>query len=205
MEKLGLKFKIPNLKFAARRPLSEKGVTIIEALMVMAVIGFVMSLISVLAYTGVSAWQKQSVRIQLESQAQNFMYVLSYNLRQAQPGSVAISNYPGEMNESMISFTLTNGSNPVSIYLKTIKNAAGTVMDRQVFLSEPRYKNAATPTPTYATGGELLATNVVSLYFTFPKISDTSRVLANIALQKSPMKNKLPVIYQAQQVIYVRN
>ena len=67
--------------------LSDHGVTIIEALMVMAVVGFIMALLAVLASTGVTAWQKQSIRIQMESQSQAFMYLLTQKLRQAQPGT----------------------------------------------------------------------------------------------------------------------
>lgn len=168
--------------------------------MVLGVIGFIMSLIAVLAYTGVSAWQKQSARLQLESQSQNFMYVLTEKLRQAQPGTVQISNYAGEMNESMITFTQSGQGSPVSIYLKSLKGSGGAV-DRQVWMFEP----AGPATPVYSAQGQLLAANVVSLYFTYPNISDTSRILVNLSMQKVPFKNKPPVYYQAQEVVYVRN
>src|SRR5437016_4427137 len=83
------KLKTQNLK------LNEKGVTLIEVMMVIGIIGFVMSLIATLSFVGMRAWQKQNARVKLESQAQNFIYILSYDLRQAQAGTVAISNYPG--------------------------------------------------------------------------------------------------------------
>lgn len=172
--------------------------------MVLGVIGFIMSLIAVLAYTGVTAWQKQTVRLAMENQAQSFFYVLTEKLRQAQPSSVAISNYAPttEMNMSMITFTETNQTNPVSIYLKTVKGT-GSIQDRQIWLLDPEYVTN-TSTASYS-GGQVLASNVVSLYFTYPKISDTTRIQVSLSMEQYPFKNKPPVDYQATQVIYVRN
>ena len=183
---------------------NDRGVTIIEALMVLGVIGFIMSLIAVMAFTGMTAWQKQSVRLKLENQAQNFMYVLSDKLRQAQPGSVLITNYSGEMSNSMITFTQVNQSHPVSIYLQTV-NGTGGAKDRKVWMFEPVSNGAPTPTYSYSAQGQILATNVVSLYFTYPKIADNTRIQVSISLEQYPFKNKPPVNYQATEIIYVRN
>jgi len=180
--------------------LNSRGQSLIEALIVVGVIAFVMGLVLVLANTGLTAWQKQSARVNLESYAQHVMTVLSYNLHQAQPGTVSMPKYPGELNESQISFKLIGSSNPVSMYLKSVLTSSGAVADRQVIFTEPK---GNTTTPAYTP--VVLAANVISLYFTYPKISDTSRVLVNIALQSTPLKNKSPVIYQSQEVIYIRN
>lgn len=207
-----LKFSILNFKFRKffrlenqtkkhrhlKSPLNDRGITIIEALMVMAVIGFIMSLIATLAYFGVTAWQKQSTRLQLESQAQSFMYILTEKLRQAQPGTVSISNYSGEMNESLITFTMVGQTNPVSIYLKTTTGTGGAE-DRKIWMFEP------SSTGTYLPGGQMLASNVISLYFTYPSSSDSQRVIASISLQKYPLKNKAPVTYADQETIYIRD
>lgn len=200
-----LKLRTQNLELSGgRKRLSEEGVTIIEALMVMAVIGFVMSLIATLAWFGVSSWQKQSTRIQIETQAQGFFYILTEKLRQAQPSTVSISNYPGEMNESMITFTPTNQSSPISIYLKTLTGPGGQITDRQILMFEPEYA-VNTAVASYSAGGQVLASNVVSLYFTYPMISDTSRIMVSLSQEKYPFKNKPPVNFQSTQVIYVRN
>jgi type II secretory pathway pseudopilin PulG len=171
----------------------------VEMLIVVGIIGLAMALLAKMTLAGLRAWEKQWSRLKLERQAQSFMYALSYNLRQAQPGTVAISNYPGEMNNSMITFTLVNGSNPVSFYLKTLKSGT-RIMERQVVFYEP-YGN--TTTPSYAP--KVLASDVLSLYFTYPKISDTTRVIANISLYSTPLKNQDPVFFQSQETVYVRN
>lgn len=188
--------RIPTPK---RTQLDEKGVTIVEVMMVVGIIGFVMAIISTLSYVGVTSWQKQKARTQLETQSQNFMYVLSYQLRQADPSTIAISNVSGEMNNSLIVFTPVGKSNPVSVYLRTLKDAGGNVLTRQAVYSEPL---GNTVTPTYSQNA--LATNVLSLYFTFPKITDTSRVLVNLALQTYPFKNKEPVYIQSQEMVDIR-
>ncbi|HJT24138.1 MAG TPA: hypothetical protein VJ873_06145 [bacterium] len=171
--------------------------------MVMGVIGFIMSLIAVMAYTGVTAWQKQSTRLQMENQAQNFMYILTEKLRQAQPGTVSISNVSGEMNESEIYFNLVGQNNPVTFCLKTVTGTGGA-QDRKILFFDPEYTGNTT-TATYLAGGQVLASNVISLYFTYPNVSDTSRILVSLSLQKYPFKNKPPVYYQASEEVYVRN
>jgi Tfp pilus assembly protein PilE len=183
-----------------KRRLDEKGVTIVEVMMVVGIIGFIMALISTLSYVGVTAWQKQKTRVKLETQSQNFMYVATYQLRQANPSSIAISNLAGEMNNSLIVFTPSGKSNPVSIYLKTLKNSSGQVLARQAVYSEPL---GNTVTPTYSQN--VVATDVMSLYFTFPKITDTSRVLINLSMQAYPFKNKAPVYIQSQEMVNIRN
>jgi len=131
------------------------------------------------------------------------MYILPYDLRQAQPGAVTITTAPGETQpNSMIVFTLANASSPVSVYLKTITSASGKVSDKLALLSEPVSIGG---TPTYLSGQQVLASNLVSLYFTYPSSIDTSRVIANLAQQKTPFKNKVPVQVQSQEIINVRN
>jgi hypothetical protein len=177
--------------------LDEKGVTIVEVMMVVGLIGFIMGIISTLSYVGVTAWQKQKTRTQLESQAQSFMYVATYQLRQANPSTISISNAAGEMNNSCISFTPAGKSNPVSIYLHTL-TSGGVTLSRQAVFSEP----VGSPV---AYSQNVVATNVMSLYFTFPKISDTSRVLVNLSLFAYPFKNKEPVLIQSQEMVNIRN
>lgn len=193
----------PKMRFAGGpRPgtlrLNQKGITMVEVLIVIGVIMFVMSMVTVLSKVGLTAWQKQTARVKLETYAQNVMTVLAYNLRQAQPGTVSISNNTGELNESMITFKLIGNTNPVSIYLQSQKNSSGTIVNRQVIFTEPEGS-----TPSYLP--KVLATNVVSLYFTYPKISDTSRIMANIALRSVPLKSLSAVYFQSQEIIYVRN
>lgn len=183
-----------------RTRLNEKGVTIVEAMMVIGIIGFVMALISTMAYVGMTAWQKQKTRVKLESQAQSFMYITSFQLRQANPSTVSISNLSGEMNNSLITFTPAGKSNPVSVYLKTLTGSGGKVLSRQAIFSEPA---GNTITPTYSQ--QVVATDVLSLYFTYPKIADNSRVLINLSLQNYPFKNKEPVAIQSQEVVDIRN
>lgn len=198
------KLRIQNSKFANRRlRLSAEGVTLIEAMMVMAVIGFIMSLIAVMSYTGVTAWQKQSTRLQMENQAQNFMYLLTQKLRQAQPSTVTITNQPGEMNESEIYFTMTGQTSPVTFCLKTTSGTGGAV-DRKILMFDPK-TIGSTPTASYLSGGQVLASNVVSLYFTYPNISDSSRILISLSMQQYPFKNKPPVYFQSSEEVYVRN
>jgi len=178
---------------------NSRGITIIEALIVIGVIGLAMALMSKLTLSGLRAWEKQWARVKMERQAQNFMYVLSYNLRQAQPATVAITNYPGEMNNSLITFTLVGQTKPVTFYLKTIKSGS-KIMVRQAIFVEPK---GNTTTPTYAP--QVLATDVLSLYFTYPKIADTSRVAANISLYGTPLYKKDPVFFQSQETIFIRD
>lgn len=191
--------RIANLK------LNDKGATMIELMIVVGIIAFVMSLLTLLSYTGVTAWQKQSARVKLEAEAQNFMYVLSYKLRQAQPGTVSISRFPGETQpNSMITFTMVGQSSPVSCFLRTLTGPGGKIMHRQVVLLEPVFLTPVA-SPVYGGSGNILATDVVSLYFTYPKISDNTRVLVSIAVERVPFKKKVPVSYQAQEIIYIRN
>ena len=183
--------------------LGEEGTTLIELLITIGLIGFTMSLIFVLTYAGVRSYASQSARVQMETQSQALMYVLTEKLRQAQPGTIGIANLAGENNESMIFFTMTGQTNPVTIGLKTIKNGAGKITDRQVFMWEPQYIGSSTA--TYNSNGVLLATNVVSLYFTLPFINDSSRVQVSLAQEKYPFVNQPAVNLQTTQVIYARN
>jgi type II secretory pathway pseudopilin PulG len=176
-----------------------RGVSVIEVLIVVGIIGIAMALLAKLTLAGLGAWEKQWARVKMEKQAQTFMYVLSYNLRQAQPGTVAITNNPGEMNNSLITFTLVGQSKPVSFYLRTLKSGS-KIMERQAVFVEAK---GNTTTPTYAP--QVLATDVLSLYFTYPKIADITRVAANISLYATPLNRKDPVFFQSQETIYIRN
>ncbi len=182
-----------------QQKLSEDGFTLIEGLITLGIVGFIMAIITVLLYIGTTAWTKQTTRIRMETQGQNFIQILTYDLRQAVPGTVKITNTAGEMNNSMITFTMNGKSSPVSFYMKTMTSSTGQ-KSRQIIYSEP-YGN--TITPSYST--QVLAQNVVSVYYTYPKISDTSRIMVNLSVELTPLKNKPPVMYQTQETIYVRN
>jgi hypothetical protein len=109
------------------------------------------------------------------------------------------------MNESMITFTMVNQSSPVSIYMRTVNATGGSsAQDRKIWMLEPSYTNSTPTTVSYGTG-QILASNVVSLYFTYPKIADTSRIQVSLSMQQAPLQNKPPVSYMTTEVIYVRN
>lgn len=198
--------KTQNLELSDKRfHLLEEGVTIIEALIVMGIIGFVMSLIFTFSYLGVRSWQNQTVRAKLIRQAQDFTYVASYQLRQAQQGTVIITNYPGEASNSLITFTPIGKSNPVSIYMRTVTQVQSGVtvsLSRQVFFKQV---TSFAGTPTVSVNDEVLATDVASLYFTYPDASDDSRVLMCISLRKQPLKTASPVDVQQQETVNIRN
>jgi Tfp pilus assembly protein PilW len=202
-----LKLKTHDSKLSGKgKLLSEKGTTLIELLITIGLIGLVMSLIFVLTYAGVRAYASQSARVTMETQSQSFMYILTEKLRQAQPGTIGIANLTGENNESMIFFMELNQSNPVTIGLKTLKNSAGKITDRQILMYEPVYSvSGGVTTATYSASGNILAGSVVSLYFTFPFINDNTRVQVSLSQEKYPFSNQPPVNLQSTQVIYVRN
>jgi len=161
--------------------LDEKGQTMIDMMITVALIGIVMAVIATLTLAGVRAWQKQFARQKLERQAQSFMYDLSYQLRQAQTNSVGISNLSGEMNNSLIWFIPVGQSNPVSFYLQSVKKSGGSVMERQAVFAQPiTWISGGVTTTTYS--HNVLATDFLSLLFTYPDITDPSRVVANISL-----------------------
>jgi prepilin-type N-terminal cleavage/methylation domain-containing protein len=192
----------------SKLPLGEEGVTMIEYLIVIAIIGIVMSAIATISLQAIKSYGNQNARLQMESQAQNFIYILTEKLRQAAPGTVSISNFtpPAENNESMIIFTEINQSNPVSIYLKTTTGTGGKVLDRRILMFEPLYSvSGGVTTVTYSTGGNVLASNVVSLYFTYPMINNNSRIQVSLSQEKIPFAKQVPVDLQTTQVIYTRN
>ena len=173
----------------------------VELLIVIGVIGIAMALVATLTLAGVKAWQKQWTRVKLERQAQSFMYTLTYNLRQAQPGPIQISNNTGELNNSLITFTPVGQSLPVSFYLKTLTTSGGKVLSKQAIFSQ----GVTTSAPSTVFSQNVMATDVMSLYFTFPSYADTSRVMVNISLFKTPLAGTAPVYFQAQETVYVRN
>src|SRR5579859_6563809 len=121
-----LKLKTYNSKFGGRR-LPQEGQTMVDLMITAALIGVAMAVIAVLTFAGVRAWQNQLTRLKLERQAQSFMYVLTYNLRQAQTNSMAITNLAGEMNNSLLAFTPAGKSLPVSFYLRSV-TSGGNVL-----------------------------------------------------------------------------
>ena len=178
---------------------NEDGFTLIEGLIAIGIVGFIMAMVTVLLSIGTTAWAKQNARIKMETQAQDLIQLFTYGLRQSNPSTITITNLAGEAPNSLIKYTSYGKSSPVSIYLKTSTLANGT-KKRQIFFAEPI---GNTITPTYTP--RPIADNVVELYFTFPKITDTSRVIVNFAAETYPLKNKSPVMYQTQETIYARN
>jgi prepilin-type N-terminal cleavage/methylation domain-containing protein len=178
---------------------NDDGFTLIEGLIALGIIGFIMAMITFLLSVGTTAWAKQNARLKMETQAMSVIQILTYGLRQSNPSTITITNLSGETNNSLIKYTTYGSSNPVSIYLQTTTLSNGT-KKRQILFAEPL---GNTTTPTYSP--RVMADNVVQLYFTFPKITDTSRVLVNYAAETYPLKNKSAVMYQTQETIYARN
>jgi type II secretory pathway pseudopilin PulG len=178
--------------------LDSKGITLVETLITIALIGIAMALLAKMMFAGNQAWQNQWARVKMESQAQKVITLLTYNLRQAVPNTVAISNQTGEMNNSMITFNRTDGSGSYSFYMKSLMKGT-TVMEREVVFTAPASIGSANPVTN------VLATDVLALYFTYPNLPDTSRVIANISMYKHPLNATQPVFFQSQETIYIRN
>lgn len=186
---------------------NQKGVTIVEAMMTVGLIGFVMALVASLAYVGVTAWKRQYARLQLERDAQAAIYVLAKNLRQARSGTITISKYNNplgvtELDFSLISFEPQNWSGVRHYcYVKSIPDASGNVKSRQLVYVEPQPDGLGnTRYPE-----KVLGSGLFQGFFTFPDLQDPSQVLVNWTFSAQPFKDQAPIYVQTKEIVYARN
>jgi Tfp pilus assembly protein PilE len=176
------------------------GITMIEAMITIGIIGFIMSLIVVMAHVGVTAWKRQYVRLKLEQDGQSVMNHLALNLRQAQANSVVISRWGAEMDYSLISFDMVGKSDFRHYYfLRTL--GSGPLANRSIVYSMPRVDALGNTRWSDTT----LASNVVHVFFTFPNYNNRTQVLANFSMRRIAFQDKPPVVVQVRELVYARD
>lgn len=186
-----------NWKRAMRRC---SGITMIEAMITIGIIGFVMSLIVVMTNVGVTAWKRQYTRLKMEQDAQAVMNHLSMNLRQARANSVVISRWNTKMDYSLISFDRVDAADLRHYYfLRTV--GTGETASRNLMYSMPSVDGAGVTVWSET----ILATNVMHLFFTFPNYNNRTQILANATFRRLPFRGKAPVVVQAKEIIYARD
>ncbi len=189
------------MRFRMRCQGGESGVTMIEAMMTIGVIGFVMAVIFSVTYFGVVAFQKQFARNKLLREAQATMAIMSSKLREARAGTVSISKYLNAPDYSMITFeTLESGGCRYGFYV----NIPPGTRSRQLVMSEPR--PSATP-GVCEWSNTVLATDVCDMFFTYPSLANTSLVIANLTLRKdvTSTRARIPVVVQTKEEVFIRN
>jgi len=88
-----------------------KGLTLIEMLITMAIIGIISLVLGQMFFQGFRTWRQNSARINVQEGARRMLYLINKPLRQAQAGTITISrNSDDDPPCSKIDFTHINGS-----------------------------------------------------------------------------------------------
>ena len=95
--------------------LSVKGYTLIEIMIVVAIMSVVTALVSPLLTNMTSFWRLTQARTLIQRDARVSMDLMNRAIRQAQSSTIVLSNYPNQPPYSEISFTDVKG-NFVSFY-----------------------------------------------------------------------------------------
>lgn len=181
-----------------RNSLDARGITMIEAMITIGIVGFVMAIIFSVSYWGVVAWQKQFARNKLLREAQQVMFILSAKLREAQASSITIDRFSAaEPDYSRISFT-TIDTGPVryQFYLRKPPGARRG----QLIMNEPRISGGVTINTS-----TVLATDVHTLFFALPDASKTNLVIINLTLDRSVASGKSRAAREPRQTISVQS
>lgn len=165
-----------------KRVRSRAGYTLIELLMVVAIIGILASVGARVMLQVNRFFILTNTRTELQREARAVMYVVNRNLRQ---GTVA-------------SISIDRASNTQPFYSKlTFTKVSGTTMTFA--------QNGTNLVQTVGTKTRTLTKNVKYVSFTFPRSDDLSVVSVSITLEKQIYQGRVKALHMASEKVRVMN
>jgi prepilin-type N-terminal cleavage/methylation domain-containing protein len=160
---------------------NDRGVTLMELLMVVAVIGVLAFLAPQVMTQTVKVFILQKAKLALQREARAATYVITRELRQAESNTIIIDQASGQPYYSRIRFTLIEGSS-----VTIAQNGTSLVLTRG---------NTVTT----------LTTDLAYLSFTFPESDDMTIVSVSLTLQEQIYNGLYKALHMASEKVRVMN
>lgn len=146
-------------------PRRNRGFSLVELMMVVALLGIVVSVGPNLLLQGVRFFRMHMARTNVQKNARTALDLINRNLRQATATSVTISNRPGQPAYSWIQFTIDKGT--------------GAAVGNYGFYQQGKNLMFLNDNST-----STLADNLRYLAFTYPKSDDTGIISVSMTFEE---------------------
>jgi prepilin-type N-terminal cleavage/methylation domain-containing protein len=158
------------------------GYTLVELMIVLAIVGILFSVGGPILNTANKNWILSRSRLELQTEARAIMYLMSRNLRQAQYATINISRYNNSQPYySKITFTKIDGKT-YSFYQN----------DKQLIMQYGEMKRT-------------LTNNVRYLAFTFPESADMTILSISMTLEKDIYDYQKKALHMASEKVHIMN
>ncbi|MBN1621002.1 MAG: prepilin-type N-terminal cleavage/methylation domain-containing protein [Endomicrobiales bacterium] len=167
---------------------NQKGITLIELMLSIAIMGILVSFISIFMVNGLNFYYQSVAKGETQRDARACINILTRLLRQAQSSSITISRYnEGQPPCSMIQFSLNNGDAYKFYQLNNEYYVA------KQFSGESSWQTSR------------LSTNLRRMSYIYPHIDDEDIISVSLSLQKMSYKGDEKILQLATEKVRIMN
>ncbi len=163
-----------------------KGFTLMELMVVMGIVSALFAVAAPLLMQANRQFILVRTKLELQQEARGIMYILTRNLRQAQAGTITISQVSGQPFYSKISFTKQTAVAGVSSTL--VFQQEGTVLYQVM-----------------GTSKRVLSRNLSYLAFTFPRSDDMGIISVSVTFRKNIYEGRNKALHMASEKVRIMN
>ena len=168
-----------------RRRRGRAGYTLMELLMVVAILGIISSVGASVLLQANRYFIMTKTRIDLQKEARAALYLMTREIRQAQSNTIVISNAPGQPFYSKITFTKIQGN---SLTFQQVGDQLQQLIPRGA-----------------ATEKIILSKNLRYLAFTFPRSDQLTILSVAVTLQEAIYQGQTKALHMASENVQVMN
>jgi prepilin-type N-terminal cleavage/methylation domain-containing protein len=164
-----------------RKRLSRRGVTLVELMVVTAIIGIIMAIVPKMYLQTRRFFFLSNSRLELQRDSRMIMSQITRELRQADSDTIVIDRYGAQPNYSKIAFTDVNNRTVVC------------------------YQSGKNLNMAISGGTKTLTTNLRYVSFALPRSNDMSIVSVAITLEKGTYEGRTKFLHMASEKVRVMN